>query len=516
MHANLLFFAGWFVTLTIASNGGSVIAQDDWPPRVEAALELAGDNRIELEKLLAVYQENEDDLKFQASCFLIENMPGHSYVEAGLLDKNGTEIPFDVLQYKSLGEAKQAQAELEAIHGPLKVGRTNVVKDIEHVTADFLAENIESAFRTWRTKPWAKKMSFEAFCEYILPYRATNEPVESWRDECELDTKSVVAEMKDTSSWREAAGAISKLNKHRVYFNQLYYLHPTDQGFSQLCEKPIGRCEDQQTMQVYVMRANGIAVAGDYTPYWANRDNNHAWEVMLDEQGQGHGGLFNRAAKIYRKTYSHNLENLVFKNEGAEKLPKWLAGRTFRDVTNQYMPTTDVSIELTETSPQETQFAFICVFNGGEWKPIHWSSIENHQAQFTGMGRNIAYMVGYYVDNKMVPAAPPFILNEDGKTSQLTADFNRLDKWRLSKTAPAIKDDDLKTELAEEKTTAGTSYEIMVWQMEWKSLGQHIVDPKETTVLGRLPAGGLYWMVSDTNRQTARPFTIENGKPRFW
>lgn len=516
MHAKILIAAGWVVTLAVMSICQPVMAQNEWPPRVEAALKLAGDNRTELEKLLKVYQKHEDDLKFKAACFLIENMPGHSYVKAGLLDKDGKEIPFDVLQYKSLGEAKQAQTELEAKHGPLKFGRTEVVKDIETVGADFLAENIEAAFRTWRTKPWTKEMAFDAFCEYILPYRATSEPVESWRDECELETERVAAEIKDPSSWREAAASVSKLNKHRVYFNQLYYMHPTDQGFSQLCEKPIGRCEDQQTMQIYVMRANGIAVAGDYTPYWANRDNNHAWEVLLDEQGQGRGGLFNRAAKIYRKTYSHNLDNLFFNNDGGEDIPKWLAGRTFRDVTSQYMPTTDVSIELTVPPPQVTQLAYICVFNGGEWKPIHWCTIENNRALFTGMGRNIAYLIGYFVDDKMVPAAPPFILDSNGKTSKLAADFDRLEKWRLSKTKPAIKDDDLKTQLAEEKTTVGTTYEIMVWEKGWQSIGKQAVDPKDETVLGQLPAGGFYWMVSDTNRQTARPFTIEKGMPRFW
>lgn len=40
---------------------------------LERALREAGDNRMELEKVLAYYRD--DTLKYQAACFLIENMP---------------------------------------------------------------------------------------------------------------------------------------------------------------------------------------------------------------------------------------------------------------------------------------------------------------------------------------------------------------------------------------------------------------------------------------------------------
>jgi len=45
---------------------------------VERTLKLAGDNRIELEKVLKHYQQNSNnDLKYKAACFLIENTPMH-------------------------------------------------------------------------------------------------------------------------------------------------------------------------------------------------------------------------------------------------------------------------------------------------------------------------------------------------------------------------------------------------------------------------------------------------------
>ncbi len=58
---------------------------------LEQALQMAGDNRAELEKVLAHYSHAPaDSLKLRAAVFLIENMPGHySYdgdeVGAGVL-----------------------------------------------------------------------------------------------------------------------------------------------------------------------------------------------------------------------------------------------------------------------------------------------------------------------------------------------------------------------------------------------------------------------------------------------
>ena len=42
-----------------------------------------------------------------------------------------------------------------------------------------LVSNIEWAFKVWREQPWGKNVSFEQFCEYILPYRIGNEGIGS-------------------------------------------------------------------------------------------------------------------------------------------------------------------------------------------------------------------------------------------------------------------------------------------------------------------------------------------------
>ena len=47
---------------------------------LETALQQAGENRAELEKVLFRYQTDPaDSLKYKAACFLIENMPHYNY-----------------------------------------------------------------------------------------------------------------------------------------------------------------------------------------------------------------------------------------------------------------------------------------------------------------------------------------------------------------------------------------------------------------------------------------------------
>lgn len=62
--------------LTIITLSIAVMACGD-KTNLETALIQAGDNRVELEKVLSYYAD--DSLKYKAACFLIENMPYHYY-----------------------------------------------------------------------------------------------------------------------------------------------------------------------------------------------------------------------------------------------------------------------------------------------------------------------------------------------------------------------------------------------------------------------------------------------------
>jgi hypothetical protein len=485
-----------------------------YSPEVDDALKAAGANRTELREVLDHYRAlDSDPRKYEAACFLIGNMEGHGYSTYGLYDEEGNEVEFDALAHANYGEARATFDALEKEHGTLDFKPDHFTPDLEVIGAEFLIGHIERAFEAWRGWPWARDLSFEAFCEYILPYRGSNEPLEDWRTPLMERLAGLAAELDDPTDLPTARKAVGARIGGRIRFRKLFYLHPTDQGFAEMEERGAGRCEDITNMSAYVMRAAAIASAQDYTPYWANRDNNHAWPVTLDENGEGFAKQGNVAAKIYRKTFSQQRENLAFRLEEGEKAPPWLNRRTYRDVTDQYMPTSDLAIVLTGDTPEGARFAYLSVFNGGEWKAIHWGRIVEDRvvistprgehcesldptARFDRMGRGIAYLPTYYHDGELLPAASPFFLAKDGGITHFAKGSGTPITGELS-------------------GKEGQEYELFFWKDGWQSLGRGTGGGAPMR-FEDLPPGALYWLVADGSRKLERIFSLDaDGKPRF-
>ncbi len=481
-----------------------------WPPEVEAALTKAGANRGELERVLENYRAGSDPLKLEAAVFLIANMDGHGYIVHMFRDEQGKEVAFDALDYASYSEARAAFEELEKQHGVLDYGPLRFEPDLERITADFLIDNIDLAFMAWREKPWARDISFETFCELVLPYRGSNEPLEPWRAACLERLAGVTGTLEDPTDIQAAGVAVRTSAQRWVRFSELYYLHPTDQGFVEMLQAGRGRCEDMSNMLGYAFKAHAVLSASDYTPWWADRDNNHAWEVLLDAKGLGKAGLAHRAAKVYRKTFALQRDTLGYLKADDEKVPRWLDLRNYKDVTDQYMDTSDVTVKLNRPRPDEARHAYLCIFNDGEWRAIHWGRVEGDHVTFTKMGRRIAYLPAYSVNEQLVPAAEPFILTREGELRVL--DGASAAEFRLS---IAPKSSEVQPMSPAMTVKQGGDYELFVADPEWRSLGHVHVDGVPVAIDG-VPAGRLYWLVRDGSRRLERIFTIENGVPVHW
>lgn len=65
--------------------------------------------------------------------------------------------------------------------------------------------------------------------------------------------------------------------------------------------------------------------------------------------------------------------------------------------------------------PSGTKYAYLCVWNYNNWKPVHWGKITGDVALFSGMGKDIVYLPMYCMDGEMVVAADPVLVQKDGK-----------------------------------------------------------------------------------------------------
>jgi hypothetical protein len=499
----------------LAAGVAQAPAADGLDARIADALKKAGANRAEIEKFLARYDAGTDAEKRSAARWLVANMDGHGYAELALVDAKGERIAFEALDHPNLAKAKEALDALERAHPGAEFTKVRFDGDLQFASAEFLSTHLDEAFDAWRTLPWAKSIKFEVFRDFILPYRGSNEPLGLWRAPARARLAALSAANSGESDVR-AFGEKVRAEVHPwVGFSDLFYLHPTDQGYDEMCARRLGRCEDITNMISFGMRSVATLCASDYTPWWADRDNNHAWEVVLDSEGRGRAGLSNRCAKVYRKTFAIQPCSLAMQKRDDEKVPRWLSSSHYIDVTDQYLPVTDAAVDLT-AAPKGARFAYLAVFNGGQWRPIQWARIDGARAVFPKMGRDICYLPMLHAEGRDLPAGTPFILDRDGRTRPLAGSSMHRDSLMVTSTRPAMPDADTRSTIPSTVVKADAGYELFRWsEGGWKSLGR-IEAGMQDHRFENLPDDALYWLVEDNSEKLERIFTIEDGRQVFW
>ncbi len=496
--------------------------------QVELTLKSSEKNKKELKRAAKYFHKNDQSDKLDALFFLYENMPNHSFVKVGLYDENEEEVTWNFFEFKDYDEAKSAMESLEEEYGELHWKKKDKKVDHQTITSEFLIDNIDLAFKAWEEKPWSSEYDYTIFKEFILPYRGSNEPIESWRSwrGYFMDSyKDIPSQMFNQTDIIEAAELINSELTSWFKFNSKYYLHPTDQGMFEMLMNKEGRCEDITNLTIYALRANGIGATSDYTPHWANAGNNHAWNVIIMPDGKAtpimgtdsdrsEYTLSSKAAKVYRKVFSEQKDNLAFKLADDEKVPAWLSGKCYRDVTEEYTKVSEVNITLDCEIPDNTNYLYLCVFNSGEWQAIHWAKLNNKTADFTKMGVDIAYLPMFYIDEELVPATDPFILTKNG--DQRILNGNELFEEEVilhSVTKKNIdrSNNDGSTVFLEK----GEKYELFYWEDGWESFGTQTAT-EEPLRFKELPAKRLYWLVKEDSDEEERIFTYDNNKQIWW
>ncbi|RGN35881.1 hypothetical protein [Bacteroides oleiciplenus] len=411
---------------------------------INDALEQAGANRAELEKVLAHYQG--DSLKLEAARFLIKNMPMH-YSYKGNTADNYYDMVDSIVRLDL--PVREMIDSLEVISANLPVDLGGVVSDVRIITDEFLITNIDRAFELWQEGEWATHLSFQDFCEYLLPYKLVElQPLDDWR--CSLDKRyiSELEKLKYCVLYKNSAVWAARL----VNINMKDNLNPEFQNnsirpvyrFSTKFRTPFGTCIDYALMTTAVMRSCGIPIAIDFTPQWPFRSQGHSWNVVLANSGKNipFGGLDTnpgephkldeKMAKVYRHTYAVNLELLELLN--VEKyVPRIFKTPFFKDVTREYMDCEDVTIKV---SVKNNKYAYLAVFDNHSWVPVTFGKISSGKAYFKDMGPNIVYLPVCYSDGEMKPCGNPFLLTYSGTIKELEPDSISRQKMILYRKYP--------------------------------------------------------------------------------
>jgi hypothetical protein len=390
-----------------------------YSPEINRVLFMADNNRSQLENVLKHYSRNPaDSLKLRAAEFLIANMPDKYSVEYGVPFENVTAA---YMRWNNSPDKQAVNAAYDLLEPAVK-------EDVKHITADYLIDNIELAFKVWKEQPWGKNIPFDVFCEEILPYRVAHEPLENWR-------KKVLASFEDLNrSFKRQSGitavsACSQINSQLPRFRIVYGL--PQMNYSMIMTTTKGTCEEMTALALFSMRALGIPVSQDCTPMWTGRNVGHVWNSVYDSigkrvsfmgaefnPGRNHQGLYMSKSKVYRITFAK--QNNIDTEEA--NIPPSLRNRYVKDVTDEYItpfpPDADSgeikgSIPVKYPPATNTGYAYLAAIGENIWNIVGWGKTDSKSIHFGTTGRNILHLPVYYENDTQTPANYPFIINDN-------------------------------------------------------------------------------------------------------
>ncbi|ADV44718.1 hypothetical protein Bache_2775 [Bacteroides helcogenes P 36-108] len=436
-------------------------------------LEIAGKNSIELQKVIDYYKSNQEQEKLDCAYFLIQNMYGKVSVEYSFLDSTG-----NIMLLDTCSALKNPQA-IKTIIGKGNFINRSIKSDLEHITADFLIENIELAFEVRKKYSWCKHLTKKEFYSTILPYRVKNEPLSNWR-------RFYYYKFKDIADSLERNHA--KMEDIVFYFNKYHgkkYISNADYLLGEQTYQIVenmggGTCDHLALNAALLFRAIGIPLNLDVIPYHGKVNGGHAYNSFTNEEKKF----------IYFSPYEREPERKL-----------WIAPIVYRirfkepvreNVTQYYYKTT--CIDLPEKN------LCLATFNRGKFKKVMNAETDAGTSVF----KNVACELLYFPmrernDSLIASSTPPFIVNKEGKILYITSSPEEI----IS--SPIIKLYDAKRILP----LRNEPYVLLGWDQGWKEISEK--NPCDSTSIdfGFIPNYGLF-LVCGNNRmeKMQRPFII--------
>lgn len=395
-----------------------------------------------------------DTQKQQAVQFLMDNIDYHASAKSSLQDafyKRLIEIE-ETYKYPQCIKPIRDLADCAKFSDDKDYRR---VPDVECISTQYLIDNIDKAFHHWQKGTFARHLSFDEFCEYLLPYKLTNENVESWRDRLYgqykrgVESISPIDEKKYSSYW--GASQLNDLIKlDKMHIQALPYVGNVNLPISVLEKLRMGTCNDYAFKTAYIMRACGVPVCVDFTPQWPTRPHAHHWNVVLDNSGRNipfMGAESNPGypckddyvhGKVYRYTYSVQKDGLFWKNrEIKELVPNNINIPFMKDVTVEYTRCAEVTTDVRGRNPNHRHFAYLANFSNQEWIPVDFAEIKEGKAKFRDIGRGAVYLPVLW-DGKAVQSGYPVLVRENGEVTDIIPDRQHTIELTIDRKYPVL------------------------------------------------------------------------------
>lgn len=391
---------------------------------VNSALELSGENRVELQKVLDYYREiKPNPLKLKAAEYLISNMVAHYAVSGKTMDRLKRDID---TTFQEQPNAFKLIFYLMASRIATEQGDHTVEFDLHKITSDYLIKNIERSFDIWKDIKNCYDLPCEDFFKYILPYRINNEPLTEWKDSAYYHLyhfeKGEHMSFNLTSYQNYISAKVSSHSGFIFLKNQLS---------DSLFKKYNIDCIDQAYSTKIINQVFGLPTAVDFVPHYPTHENRHYWTILRDRRYMNSKysySITSYTAKVYRKTSFIN----TIPEDKENFVPSFIRDPYKMDVTEEYENVTNLEYKF-KTFRSKTKYAYLCVFNNLAWKEVAWSERQDKKVVFEKVGRDIIYMPCYYKGHEQIFGDYPLWVNSDGEVKSLIPDKNKLQTLRLTR-----------------------------------------------------------------------------------
>lgn len=403
--------------------------QSEVDKRLAYAFDLAGDNHIELEKVLEHYKN--DSLKQKAARYLIYNMPFHFSRMEYFMSPDGEQYIPDVAAFPDDKVMKRYCDSLQSSGYRIQ---KEIIYDVKTLSSDYLIRNIDLAFKVWQ-KPWAQALAFDDFCRHLLPYRAQTEPASDMRRELMEHYLPLLDSAHVNNAFDACMIINAQLMKDLKYKETGSPLYPT---ITETYHAQKGNCEGLCNLGTMAMRAVGIPIAVQSTT-WSKMDLGHNWCVVLSNDKfydfnpadcqpdsfklQLLTYFFLKPAKVYRFLFEPEFKKAEMEDDG---YITHLKSPLLRDVTAEGgYEALNISIETDKNVSTAKRQIYLCAYNNDDWVPLAIGSRNGSKCEFKNVAGNNVFIVAEATDTHTLRyITTPFIFKKDGSIRKLMPDMN--------------------------------------------------------------------------------------------
>ena len=366
-----------------------------------------------------------DSLKREAALYLREYSKYHYGITRNVVDAKGKP---STLSPKMFASDSLYRAYMDSLHYELKVDKP--ILDEDTITEEYLKENIELAFDSWR-KPWAKKISFDDFCRYILPYRNNDEELSDWRSYLKRKYEHLITDsLMEHANTKDLAEFIMRQIRKNVRYGTRFNGIVHGIGFLTPREtEKLGalECQGCANYATMVMRACGIPcelieihwrfteVPHSSVLFPKTANNPKPFRLTIGDELAYMGEPKDTMASYRTWAYRYEVNEDLLRLAKNKDVPKNFLKPLYRaDVTSQLSTTYPIRLAVPDSLRNKPEL-FLCRFHEWKWYPIREGFVEGDSVEFKSATIRQLYRLGYAADGEVKTFGDLFTLLGDGR-----------------------------------------------------------------------------------------------------